>query len=301
MNAKTPHTIKSNASMTDTLKAMRKATLDARRDLEVRALVEKICENIAQGDYAGEVLAIYHWVCRHIRYMRDPPGVELVKTPRQLLATKAGDCDDMATLLAAMLMLAGNSVRFAIAGFSAGESYSHVYVEVMTPHGVIVVDPVANRDTAKMLGDMRHRKVFPVSEGGALDAGVGRAPALVSKDNEPSLRHIGPSGGNVYSVFDYDTGLYAYYEGPQTQLPATGRFRVPTAMTEHGAAPESFAGALPAGAKRVGDGEVPRGIIATAPVGMIPFEVTKEKLFWFGAGAATGLLIARTFSSRKRS
>lgn len=298
MDNATPHTIKPNATMVDTLKAMRKAALDARRDLTVRGLVEKICENVAQGDYAGEVLAIYYWVCRNIRYMRDPPGVEMVKIPRKLLETRAGDCDDIATLLASMLMLAGNTVRFAVAGFTPHESYGHVYVEVVTPHGVIAVDPVANRDTGKMLRDIRHRKTFPVSEQGAMDAGVGRAPALSAKDHDAPMRHVGPGGGNVYSVYDYDRGLYRYYEGEATPLPSTGRFRRPDATGALGAPPEQYAAPLPASARAIGEGEVARGVLASttvAPSALIP----SSKLAWFAVGAGAGLLAAKLFSTRK--
>lgn len=291
MDASTPHTIQSNATMVDTLKAMRRLALEAQRDLETRRLVERICENVAQGDYASEVLAIYYWVCRNIRYMRDPPGVELVKTPRQLIRTKAGDCDDMATLLAAMLMLAGNTTQFAIAGFSPQPSFSHVYVEVKTPHGMFVVDPVANRDTAKMLRNVKHHKVIPIATG-AMDAGVGRVDALVAKDREAPMRHVGPQGGNVFSVFDYGRGLYSYYEGPATQLPATGRFRQPSSTTAFGAAPESFAPALPPGSRLVGEGEEPRGTIAAGATGSLNIP---SWLVWFGAGATAAVVVRRVF------
>jgi hypothetical protein len=253
-----PTIYKKHATMGDTLRAMQNAANKGKKSLRVRRLVELITEGIAQGDYASEVLAIYYWVCRNIRYIRDIDGVEFIKEPDQVLATGAGDCDDMATLLAAMLMSAGNPVRFAVAGFKPGRpNFSHVYVEVMSPHGPVTIDPVANRDTMRMLRSMTFKDIVPVSQGpGTIDAGVGTFAA--------PQRHIGPDGGNLFSVYDYNRGLYDYYEASTGALPATGRYRKPLSggVTPNGISPEAIAAKLPGSAKKVGSGAAPKGIIA---------------------------------------
>lgn len=247
---------KQRASMTDTLAAMRAAALGGKKDLPVRRLVEKITQGIAQGDYSSEVLAIYYWVCQNIRYLRDIDGVEYLQIPRRTLESKTGDCDDIATLLAAMLMAAGNPVRFAIASFKPVPVFSHVYVEVLTPHGPIVIDPVANRDTGKMLGQIRHRKTYPVSGGGGtVDAGIGSVVA--------PARHLSPDGNKVYSVFDYNRNEYTYFEGTPGTIPATGRYRPPSRRTSMGSSPEAIAAALPSGARKTGSGAEPKGILAS--------------------------------------
>lgn len=146
----------------DTTDWMRKFAHKGKTDLEVRQLVEKICANIAQGDYAGECLACYYWVCQNIRYMRDIHDVEFLKEPRQLLASPAGDCDDISTLLAAMLMACGNRCSFVLASFKGSSVPSHVFVQVHTPGGPVVLDPVANRDTAQMLRTMTGSEKIPV-------------------------------------------------------------------------------------------------------------------------------------------
>jgi hypothetical protein len=251
--------------MKDTLQAMRTAAHKGKKNLRVRRLVELITADIAQGDYASEVLAIYYWVCRNIRYIRDIDGVEFIKEPEQLLKTNAGDCDDMATLLAAMLMSAGNPVRFAIAGFRPGRpNFSHVYVEVMTPHGPVTIDPVANSDTAKMLRTMKFKSLVPVSQGaGTTDAGVGTFAA--------PQRHVGASGGNLFSVYDYHRGLFDYYEASTGALPATGRYRKPLSagVTPNGIEPEAMAAKLPSQAKKVGTGAKPKGMIAAKHLGSL--------------------------------
>jgi transglutaminase-like putative cysteine protease len=142
---------------------MRKFAHKGKEDLSIRRLVEQICAPLAQGDYAGECLALYYWVCQNIRYMRDPLEVEFVKEPERVLETRAGDCDDMATLLAAMVMACGNRCRFVLVGFQKGKGPSHVYLEVISPRGeIVVLDPVANRNTANMLKKVQVRQEYPV-------------------------------------------------------------------------------------------------------------------------------------------
>lgn len=141
---------------------MRRFAHKGKADLEVRQLVESICKDIAQGDYASEVLAIYYWVCQNIRYMRDIHDVEFVKEPRQVIRTRSGDCDDMATLLAAMCMTCGNTCEFLVASFTASPTPTHVYLRVNTPSGPMVLDPVANKQTAQMLSRMQGFKAIPV-------------------------------------------------------------------------------------------------------------------------------------------
>lgn len=136
---------------------MRRFAHKGKADVEVRQQAEDIVKNLAQGDYASEALALYYWTCQHIRYIRDIDNVEFLKEPRQVLETGTGDCDDIATLLAAMLMSIGNRCRFVLAGFKAGGPPSHVYVEVYTPGGWVALDPVANRETGDMLTRERTR------------------------------------------------------------------------------------------------------------------------------------------------
>lgn len=165
MNRKTPTLSFPNPTLQMVSQWMRKFAHQGKADLEVRRLVEQLCADIAPGDYASECLAIYYWACQpqNLRYMRDIQGVEFLKQPHQTLKTKAGDCDDIATLLAAMLMACGNKCEFVLVGFRKGGPPSHVYVQVVTPKGKrIVLDPVANRVTKQMIGREQTRIVVPV-------------------------------------------------------------------------------------------------------------------------------------------
>ena len=162
MNRFTPTRLVENPSLGRVVREMVSFAHKGKQDLEVRRLCEIICKDIAQGDYASECLAVYHWVCTNIRYMRDIHDVEFIKDPRKLIETRSGDCDDMATLLAAMLMSMGNRCQFVLACFNHSPIPSHVYTQVLSPKGPIILDPVANRDTRQMLEVMTSKKVVPV-------------------------------------------------------------------------------------------------------------------------------------------
>lgn len=144
-------------TLQDVVDGMRAFAHKGKGDMKVRDLVEQICSTLVQGDYASEVLACYYWVCQNIRYLRDPHGLEFVKEPARTLESRSGDCDDIAVLLASMVMACGNRCRFALVGFKSGGEPSHVYLEVLTPHGPVALDPVANRETSSMQARTRTR------------------------------------------------------------------------------------------------------------------------------------------------
>ncbi len=161
MDRNTPHREIANPTTRIVTDWMRKFARKGSEDLTVRALVEDICKDVEQGDYAGECLACYYWVCQNIRYLRDISDVEFVKEPQCMLETKSGDCDDISTLLAAMFMACGNECQFMLVGFQPGGPPSHVFTQVCTAKGCITFDPVANRDTAGMLSKVKTKIVVP--------------------------------------------------------------------------------------------------------------------------------------------
>ncbi len=93
-------------------------------------------ERFARGAVteAGGVLGValgrlFRFVRDSVQNRRDPPGVELVQAPRLTLEDRpAGDCDDKATLLAALFRALGVRVRF-VAIDTTGERFDHVYLE----------------------------------------------------------------------------------------------------------------------------------------------------------------------------
>lgn len=144
-----------------TIEYMRKAVLGPRgvRSIPLRLLVERIVSGLQPKDYLSEILAIRNFAHSHVRYLNDPLTVELVKDPERFVEEIAangiavGDCDDIATFIAAMALALGREAEFVTVGFGAPGNYSHVFTRVREPKSRewIVTDPVAGTDEQRML------------------------------------------------------------------------------------------------------------------------------------------------------
>ena len=145
---------------TQTIKEMRRLALAAQTEWPLRQIVEQTCRHLRPKDYLSELVALHYLVCQRVRYQRDPLTVELVKTPKATLRTGVGDCDDMATLLAALALLSGAKARFVTVGFRPRGPFTHVYCEGLDPRTDrwVVLDPVAGVRTGEMLGRVREFK-----------------------------------------------------------------------------------------------------------------------------------------------
>jgi len=71
----------------------------------------------------------------------------------------------------------------------------------------------------------------------------------------------------IYSVYDCDTKVYTYYEGSGPKGTHAGAPPVSPLRSKYGATVEQSSWKLPANAKRIGQGDLPRGRIATAGLG----------------------------------
>ena len=132
-------------------------------DMRVRRLAEEIVRGITPKDYLAEGLAVGRWVEANVQYRRDIAGVETLQTPAQVLESRVGDCDDLATLIGALLIALGHRVAFVTVAFGSGE-WSHVFVQFIdTRTGRwIVLDPVAAPDVRGMLRRVRRYRIYPV-------------------------------------------------------------------------------------------------------------------------------------------
>ena len=70
--------------------------------------------------------AIYYFVRDNMRYVSDPTTYEYVKTPREALRTRIGDCDDAAVILSNLFQAIGIPTRFVFIP-------QHVYVQLKIP------------------------------------------------------------------------------------------------------------------------------------------------------------------------
>lgn len=113
-----------------TLRVMRdfanEANLDPSQLIRGKAL--ELVSGLPPRQWFAEIRALHAFVRDSIRYVRDPVDAELVQTPEATLRIGQGDCDDKATLLAALLKSIGHPARFVALDLT-GDGFSHVLVE----------------------------------------------------------------------------------------------------------------------------------------------------------------------------
>lgn len=126
--------------ITQTANAIRQAVNFAVRRPEIRRRAEYIVFGCAERDEYCEVTRIMKWVESHFRYVRDPLGLELVKSPEvsdaeiETQGRFQGDCDDVTAYVAALLKSVGYQVRaVVIAVPGKGEQFRHIYPRVYLP------------------------------------------------------------------------------------------------------------------------------------------------------------------------
>ena len=104
------------------------------KDFYVRQkAIDILLENhVKPKDYLAEIKALFEWVQQHIRYTKDTFQVEVLHSAKRMLELRAGDCDDMAILLGAMLEAIGHPVRLALSGPDPlrQDLFTHIYLEV---------------------------------------------------------------------------------------------------------------------------------------------------------------------------
>jgi len=98
------------------------------RQKAIDILLEK---QVKPKDYLAEIKALFEWVQEHIRYTKDTFQVEVLHSAKRMLELRAGDCDDMAILLGAMLEAIGHPVRLVLSGPDPLRQnlFTHIYLE----------------------------------------------------------------------------------------------------------------------------------------------------------------------------
>jgi transglutaminase-like putative cysteine protease len=122
-----------------TLDYMTKFVRQYKSDPTVRNSAIEHIKLIPQKNFTGEVYALFQFVQNEIRYTWDIADIETLQTPVVTLNNGVGDCDDKATLLAALLESIGHKTRFVAAGFK-GQDFSHVFLETRIGDNWVTLD-----------------------------------------------------------------------------------------------------------------------------------------------------------------
>lgn len=125
------------AGTKQTIAVMRKLVDQAVSDPSFNRFAVEIVRGVAPFDHMREVQAVYQWVQRNIRYTMDPVTKEKLYSPQDLLKIRAGDCDDIAMLMGALVIALGFPARLVTIAANATDpnEFSHVYLEAEVPPG----------------------------------------------------------------------------------------------------------------------------------------------------------------------
>lgn len=130
------------------------------KPLTIRAAEQIIPPGVNTADKA---FFLREWLAQRFQFFPDPHGMELLRTPDFLLTTiiqegiARGDCDDAATLAAALALAAGLRTRFVLVSFGATLPYSHVFSEVFTDcQGWVELDITRPAQVAPGVRFIRH-------------------------------------------------------------------------------------------------------------------------------------------------
>jgi hypothetical protein len=111
------------------MEKMKQLILLSLRNYSVRLWAEKIVD-FSPDDYS-KVESIFSFVVEHSRYVQDPVGLELLKSPEVSLQVievggyPALDCDDATILIGSLIMSVG--IRYALRAVSFNGEFTHVY------------------------------------------------------------------------------------------------------------------------------------------------------------------------------
>jgi hypothetical protein len=147
------------------LATMRKTALEASRTWAIRELASRIATRAGPRDYVGQLRKIYEFIIARWRYVMEPeefvhgtassalkhvlgtkynaPGEDPTMVDLDAMPLREhgwGDCDDVATIAASMVMAIGLKAFFRVAQASTG---AHVSVVARLPTRMgVSVDPV---------------------------------------------------------------------------------------------------------------------------------------------------------------
>lgn len=182
-----------DAGTGDTLGHMRALVSEAQTNPMLRGAVLDALRGLPRGA-ESDLDGLLRWVRQYTRFTADPLDVEVLTSPGVMLEEIArtgqalGDCDELATLYAALAEAAGYPTRFRVQG-PPGDRYTHVIVEVDAGGRWVPVDP-SNPS-----------------------AGVGWAPTVGIGREAVEMRGLGQDyGPEEYGVATDGSGDYTGYE-----------------------------------------------------------------------------------------
>lgn len=129
------------AGVRATLDLMVAIVIDYRMSPVVRELAQSLAGNCPNRNRLCQAEAVQCYVRDTIKYLPDVRDVETIQTPEYTLSRGSGDCDDQATLVAALLESIGFETRFCAIGRNGGP-FSHVSSQVHLGRGWVNAETI---------------------------------------------------------------------------------------------------------------------------------------------------------------
>lgn len=114
--------------------------IKGRRDPRIRAIavqiVSKKCGDswcIKERDYQGELRAIFNYVRKNVRYVKDPIDRDTFQHPRRTLEWGGEDCDGSSIVTGALCGAIGYPMKCRIIQTIYGQDYDHIYMMAGLP------------------------------------------------------------------------------------------------------------------------------------------------------------------------
>jgi hypothetical protein len=161
---------------TDTVRWMCRLVDEGARDPEInRAAVAIVrAARVPEFNFGGERRAIFNWKDKNIRFIRDIEGKETLRSARETLLARMGDCDCQTILTCALLKSIGQLVRIVTISThpEAPDVFSHVYPEVRDERGRWIPVDTARKQRRYGLGPNHwfRRRVWDTDDGTWQDA-----------------------------------------------------------------------------------------------------------------------------------
>jgi hypothetical protein len=186
-----------DAGAAQSIDDMRGIVDKALKSPQVYALARRIVQHVQAYDESGELRALYDWVLRNIRFVKGVIGKQSLQTVDATLALQAGQCTDLASLVAALAMSIGYPARFVAVATDpqAPDQFSHIYPEVQLEGEWIPMDAARENATFGVPPARRYRsEAFPI-----LDA-VGNMPRLGQSTADDIANAIAAAGQSAAQI-----------------------------------------------------------------------------------------------------
>ena len=122
-------------------------------DPEIRRFATSLFVGCGHDDRSCQFRAITDFIADNVRYVRDPLGIEYVRSPTAMIreykefGLANGDCDDQVLFTGAMLFSIGFEVRPIGLNLVTREYYDHVALQVLRDDGIFITfDPCRPSD-----------------------------------------------------------------------------------------------------------------------------------------------------------